>query len=720
MIELTIKNCNNIEEATISIVKKHLNIKYGINGTGKSTIANAITNNSGNLEELMPFKYREDNTENIKPTIEGADTLESVLVFNEEYINQFVFQEKELIENSFDIFIKDTKYIENQESIDILMKDIKDLFEDNKKLAQIISDLEELSGSFGKSKDGYAKSGKMAKGLGSGNKLKNIPEGLEDYREYIQNDNNVKWLKWQMDGSKSYLTIKEDKCPYCTAEVKEEKKEMITKVSKEYNATAINHLVQMLGVFERLDKYFSNDVKEQLILIIANSTGFSEGEIKYLVQVKEQIETLLNQLKNLEKLSFHFFKDINDLEEKINSLNINLGVIPFINSDETQEIINPMNESLETILKDIGKLKGKINIQKNKIKTTIETYQDDINSFLEMAGYRYHIVIEEENEEYKMKLKHLDYSSVVQNGSQHLSFGERNAFSLILFMYECLSNNPDLIILDDPISSFDKNKKYAIMYRLFRGEKSFKDKTVLMLTHDIEPIIDTIKIKRHIFQPLPKASFLQLKNNKIEEVEITNNDLLTFAQLCKINLLSDISDIAKTIYLRRYYEIMDDKGLEYQMLSSLQHGREVPTLQGDISDRHLVKLKQLTWTSNIIKLTLKDYQFQYRELCSKFMTKEENIKALRDIQEMMPSFKYSNILAVLKDKGKLKNLYTASSNSYEKLQLFRLLDITIPNEMVDKFVKETYHIENEQISQLNPLKYEIVPDFIIKECDKRL
>jgi len=614
--------------------------------------------------------------------------LENVLIFNEEYISQCVFQENELIENSFDIFIKDNKYIENQESIDILMKDVKNLFKDNDELAQIIGDLEELSGSFGKSKDGYAKSGKMAKGLGAGNKLQNIPEGLEDYREYIQNDNNVKWLQWQMDGSKSYLTIKEDKCPYCTAEVEEAKKEMITKVSKEYNATAINHLVQMLGVFERLNKYFSDEVKEQLEYIVSNSNGLSGEEIKYLVQVKEQIETLLNKLKNLQKLGFHFFKDIDEVAEKINELQINLGVIPFVNSDETQNIVNPMNESLNHILEHIGKLKGKIHIQKQQIKTTIETYQDDINSFLEMAGYRYHIVIEEEDEEYKMKLKHLDYSFIVQNGSQHLSFGERNAFSLILFMYECLSSNPDLIILDDPISSFDKNKKYAIMYRLFRGEKSFKDKTVLMLTHDIEPIIDIIKIKRHIFQPLPKASFLQLKDNRIEEVEIINDDLLTFVQLCKLNLLSNISDIAKTIYLRRYYEIMDDKGLEYQMLSSLQHGREIPTIQENGNSRE--------------------------------MNEDEKHNALSLIKEMMSEFDYSTILTIIKDENELKNLYFSSTNSYEKLQLFRLLGIDIPNEMVDKFVKETYHIENEQISQLNPLKYNIVPDFIIQECDKCL
>ena len=686
-MQLIIKDCNNIEEATIMIAENHLNIKYGINGTGKSTIAKAISN-SDNLGELMPFKYRDENPENIQPSIEGIGSLNSILTFNEEYINQFVFQENELVENSFEIFIKDEKYIENQEAINTLIKDVKNLFENNGELASIIKDLEELSGSFGKSKDGYAKSGKLAKSLGSGNKLKNIPEGLEGYSDYLQNENNVKWLKWQMDGSKSYLNIKEDKCPYCTAEVEETKKEMITKVSTEYNATAISHLVQMLGVFERLDKYFSNDVQEQLREIIANSTGLSEVEIKYLVQVKEQIEILLKQFKNLQRLSFHSFKDIETIEKVINELKINLGLIPFVNSGKTQQVVNPINTSLDGILKRIGELKGKIDKQKRQISDTIKMYQNDINSFLEMAGYKYKIVIEEENEEYKMKLKHVDYSLFVNSGSQHLSFGERNAFALILFMYECLSKKPDLIILDDPISSFDKNKKYAIMHRLFIGEKSFRNKTVLMLTHDIEPIIDTIKIKRDIFQPTPQASFLQFKNNKIKEVAIAKDDLITFSQVCKVNLTSNISDLAKTIYLRRYYEIMDDKGLEYQMLSSLQHGRDNPTIKESGETRE--------------------------------MEDSEKTESVESIRKMMLNFNYESILAVLKDKEILRTLYSSSSNNYEKLQLFRLLDINIPNESVDKFVKETYHIENEHISQLNPLKYDIVPYFIIEECDKCL
>jgi wobble nucleotide-excising tRNase len=41
-------------------------------------------------------------------------------------------------------------------------------------------------------------------------------------------------------------------------------------------------------------------------------------------------------------------------------------------------------------------------------------------------------------------------------------------------MFETLYKKSDLIILDDPISSFDKNKKYAILQMLFREDNSFK------------------------------------------------------------------------------------------------------------------------------------------------------------------------------------------------------------------------------------------------------
>ena len=58
---IEIENCNSIESTSITIVKETLNIKYGSNGLGKSTIARAIiaaVANDGSLQNLKPFKYR--------------------------------------------------------------------------------------------------------------------------------------------------------------------------------------------------------------------------------------------------------------------------------------------------------------------------------------------------------------------------------------------------------------------------------------------------------------------------------------------------------------------------------------------------------------------------------------------------------------------------------------------------------------------------------------
>ncbi len=42
MYQIKVENCNNIREGMINIVLNKLNIKYGINGTGKTTLAKAI------------------------------------------------------------------------------------------------------------------------------------------------------------------------------------------------------------------------------------------------------------------------------------------------------------------------------------------------------------------------------------------------------------------------------------------------------------------------------------------------------------------------------------------------------------------------------------------------------------------------------------------------------------------------------------------------------
>ncbi|PLY09979.1 MAG: hypothetical protein C0626_07255 [Arcobacter sp.] len=183
MAIINIKNCNSIDEASVTIESGRLNIKYGINGTGKSTIAKAIKfhNEPEFLNELLPFKYFEENLDNKQPLVTSVENYQNIMMFNEDYINQFVFKKDELLENSFEIFIKDEKFDENLSKVELLFSHVKNTFQSNENLTKILTDLNELSNSFSKTKGGVAQNSIIMKALGEGNKIDNIPEGLEEY-----------------------------------------------------------------------------------------------------------------------------------------------------------------------------------------------------------------------------------------------------------------------------------------------------------------------------------------------------------------------------------------------------------------------------------------------------------------------------------------------------------------------------------------------------------
>ena len=68
MVEYTIdiKNCNNIRDAQIALYEGVLNIKFGYNGTGKSTISEAIRRKTEgeDLSILTPYSDKESEEDN--------------------------------------------------------------------------------------------------------------------------------------------------------------------------------------------------------------------------------------------------------------------------------------------------------------------------------------------------------------------------------------------------------------------------------------------------------------------------------------------------------------------------------------------------------------------------------------------------------------------------------------------------------------------------------
>ena len=285
----------------------------------------------------------------------------------------------------------------------------------------------------------------------------------------------------------------------------------------------------------------------------------------------------------------------------------------------------------------------------------------------------------------------------------HLSWGEKNAFALILFMYYAVMQNPDLIILDDPISSFDTNKKYAILHRMFKNigkrDISLEGKTVLLLTHDFEPITDFIVVGK-LGEEKAQASFICNEHGIVKSHKIdANSDVKLITMECgEIAKNTDINIVSRVAFLRKLSELngrSGDWGLVYEILSCLIHANEI---KRKIGNNTYIDIAPEDVALGISKINEYISDFDYNELKNNIYTKEG-----------------------------IKSLYAIETNAYLKVQLFREMNEILSNNEVKitqmdsawyKFIDETYHIENDYLHFLDIIKFNIVPSYTIDNVDK--
>ena len=273
--------------SSIDIEPRKLNIKYAINGTGKSTIAKAIqakvTGNEDGLKQLLPFRYERDADEH-QPSISGLEDFHSVQIFNEDYVNQYVYQPDELIKDSFTIFVKTPDYDRNMAEITQLLESISQTFQSHPELDQLIQTLNQFVVGFGKATQrGLSAASPIMKGLGRGNMIHNIPQGLESYAPYLQHTEgakNVAWIKWQLSGN-DYLEMA-DQCPYCSGSI-EKTREKIKRVRNVYDTKSIEHLDHLIEVYTALMPYLPEDAQRQLQTILNNASNITDDQKHFLI-----------------------------------------------------------------------------------------------------------------------------------------------------------------------------------------------------------------------------------------------------------------------------------------------------------------------------------------------------------------------------------------------------------------------------------------------------
>ena len=695
-MDITIKNCNNIRKGNICIEKNKLNIKYGINGTGKSTIALAIEKKD-DLSFLKTFGSLEE------PFVEFSENINKVVTFNSDFVNNIVFNGDTVINNSFEVFIKSDQYDEKRK---IILEELKSLNketiadENTKKLLETLSNLEprlklKTSGEVYQTSD--------FKSILNKQNIYQIPKELENYSDFLSDkEKNINWIDWK---TKGFEFDDKKKCPFCTESLKSTYDEEKKKFKDTYKKNDVKHLTEMKQLIEQLQNYMNEKSYNSLQNCIMEPKNEDEIMLvfkKFIADYSYLLDKFI-KIINFDSYNLKNNTDISNLGNIVSNLKIKADDITYFGGDLFISICDSVNSRIEKILEKIEELKAEVGAINGIIKSTVEKSKKELNDFLEIAGfdYKFDIIVEKDNEAktFLKYSKNIEQEINVDNIEKHLSWGEKNAFALVLFMFYALSQKADLIILDDPISSFDGNKKYAIIDRLFSNTKSLKslrNKTVLMLTHDFEPVIDFVINGK----PNNEAIVNYIKNvdGIISENIITrNNDIklsinlyYTYAKDSQINIISRISFLRKFIELSN---VNSDKSINiaYEILSCLIHGRTE------------IKRKRNNDT--------------YEEI-----SQEEIDLGISFIKEFIANFDYFQILNQYFTKDNILHLYKNEQNNYLKSQIFReYLEITNKRGTLDdvvlKFVDEIYHIENDYIYSLDLIKFDTIPSFIIEKID---
>lgn len=705
---IKIENCNNITECSFNITDGLLNIKYAINGTGKSTIAQSIklSADGKSLNELMPFGAKLQKDRKIIPSV-SALPYNNIAIFDEAYLKGYVYQKSELLKNTFAVMIQSQKYNELKQQIDEQLKGVKQVAEEKPNLAKI----EEITQSLcemlvvNASQPTLSRRIKGVKSLLDDKKgaLFNAPDELKEFTPFISDEKSSEWAAWKFKGISAFGT--KGICPYCASKEDEQRKKQEKIFQDSFNEESVMFSNKLKSYLDRLSLYINSDKMSSLLKSIDASTERSVLEMQ-LVKLRSEADYLSRRLYVLSHFSGYSIdqNNMNEFEDKFKDMIIRIDMLDFFNTSAFLKEIEPLNTQVSNTLSMIGSLKGEVAKFHKYLRDTIMARKNDVNDFLVSAGFNYTfdiIIDDNETAHALLKYKYENEDLIVDNPDKHLSWGEKNAFALLLFMYDAISRNADLIILDDPISSFDSNKKYAIMNRIFKTgdrDNSLYQKTVLMLTHDFEPIIDYIQVGGKISGDSVKAHYLYNNKGSVKEVQIKKNDDICPSIHLMQNLAKDntLPISVRIGCLRKYIEYTEGElkiHNGYNLLSSLIHGRNQPT--NDNAGTNIMSEEQIEKALEYIKNYIND--FDYDEI----LKKHDGINLINEYKRQTNN----NFKLLI-----LRNYIEHNQPARERLKDF--------HEVLRKFVDETYHIENDYLYSLDIRKFDIVPEYYKIAADK--
>lgn len=526
---ISIKDYKNISSVKYEIKDNETNILFGLCGSGKTAISQAI------LCDNVEFNKKVDSPNKPEMYIDSNDpSLKKVSIFNEKTVEKYLFETNQLDNNIIPVLIDDeNEYKKSRKDLDKLLEQLSECMQQNseyynslkliqKQLGATLSKKNTLSG-----KSIIVKAQKTYEGLTSKRILNKINE-LENNK-----------FEWIVSGINDFEPYSNGVCPFCNKKINK-----TLKKDYDYFKAFETKVVQNLKLSENqvnTIKIKKLSVTEKGINSIYNSMIKVAKSIKDFEKVRDFVESCY---------------DTGFDEKKIKELEIESCFYEYFPS--IKPYIKKINEKIQLLIKIIA-------TTKKETKSILTRKLKQINDYFKIFDVPYEI-----NAKYnrgKITDYHLslikDTKKIDRNKS--LSNGEKVIVSLILFLLENEKKDNDLIIIDDPVSSFD-NVKRGLIYQLIR--KKLNKKTVLILSHDSVFIKYAINDKKN----QGKLDYIDNHNDVISVNDVKKEDVDYYLNFVRkhLQMNPNLPYYIKILNVRFFYELEKEQPF-YRYLSRIIH-----------------------------------------------------------------------------------------------------------------------------------------------------
>lgn len=365
-------------------------------------------------------------------------------------------------------------------------------------------------------------------------------------------------------------------CPKCYQPLSDDyKKNLIASIHKVLSEEVKNHQKQLdkmlipevemdILAFQELDHYHSciNGIKNVNEIILNNNRLINSKKEDPFTPIKEEVKsleealaTLTTALHNLDSDRNAYNNTVSDtkpIKEALTKINNEIAYFDVIDlfkkldkmTAEKEKADKEYEESQNNFDDKKRKLE-ELNARRNSINIAIDVINDGLK-YIFFSDTRMKIQVE--NGTYKL----------ICNGQsvrpKDISVGERNIIGLCYFFTDILQKkNRDtaysdeyLLVIDDPVSSFDLENKIGILsflkYQLGLFLLGNINTRALILTHDLLTAIDFEKILEELKNEY-KKKFNGQKEFKYAPYELVEKDTKLF-----VNSRNEYTELMKLVY----------------------------------------------------------------------------------------------------------------------------------------------------------------------------